>query len=60
MPLVVIVNMDGTIEKRHVGYSPGDEVGLDKEIAEVINSNRLLWPLIEEESEIIKEGKPSE
>ena len=60
MPLVVIVNMDGTIEKRHVGYSPGDEVGLEKEIAEVITSNGLLWPLIEEESEIIKEEESSE
>jgi len=44
MPLVVLVNMDGTIEKRHVGYSPGDEVGLEKEIIEIIASNGLSVP----------------
>ena len=50
MPLVVIVNMDGTIEKRHVGYSPGDEVVLEEEIFEAIISNGLAWPpIIEEE-----------
>ena len=50
MPLVVLVNMDGTIEKRHIGYSPGDEVGLEEEIFEAIISNGLVWPpIIEEE-----------
>ena len=44
MPLVVLVNMDGTIERRHVGYSPGDEVGLEKEIIEIIASNGLSVP----------------
>ena len=42
MPLVVLVNMDGTIEKRHIGYSPGDEVGLEEEIKQIILSNGLL------------------
>ena len=42
MPLVVIVNMDGTIEKRHIGYSPGDEVVLEEEIFEAIISNGLI------------------
>ena len=46
MPLVVIVNMDGTIEKRHIGYSPGDEVGLEEEVFEVIIANDLVWPPI--------------
>jgi len=44
MPLVVIVNMDGTIEKRHIGYSPGDEVVLEGEIVEAIISNGLKLP----------------
>lgn len=38
MPLVVIVGMDGTIERRHVGYNPGDEVKLEQEIVELINN----------------------
>ena len=41
MPLVVLVNMDGSIEKRHIGYSPGDEVGLEDEIKQIILSNGL-------------------
>ena len=49
MPLVVLVNMDGTIEKRHIGYSPGDEVGLELEIIEIIKSNGLEIPLLEDE-----------
>ena len=46
MPLVVIVNMDGTIEKRHIGYSPGDEVELEKEIIDIIKLNGLSLPEI--------------
>ena len=41
MPLVILVNMDGSIEKRHIGYSPGDEVGLEEEIKQIILSNGL-------------------
>ena len=48
MPLVVIVNMDGTIEKRHIGYNPGDEVQLENEIVEVIQLNGLSLPVQEE------------
>ena len=44
MPLVVIVNMDGTIDKRHVGYNPGDEVQLEQEIIQIIQSNNLILP----------------
>ena len=45
MPLVVMVNMDGTIEKRHIGYNPGDEVQLEKEIIEIIQLNGLYLPI---------------
>lgn len=51
MPLVVIVNMDGTIEKRHIGYSPGDEVQLEQEIVEVILSNNLELPILDKKEE---------
>ena len=55
MPLVILVNMDGTIGKRHIGYSPGDEVGLENEIVEIILSNGLNLP---PEEEIIEEEVP--
>ena len=56
MPLVVIVNMDGTIEKRHIGYSPGDEVQLEQEIVEVILGNNLELPSLDKkEKSDIKE-----
>ena len=51
MPLVVIVNMDGTIEKRHIGYSPGDEVQLEQEIVEVILGNNLELPSLDKKEE---------
>ena len=51
MPLVVIVNMDGTIEKRHIGYSPGDEVQLEEEIVEVILGNNLELPSLDKKEE---------
>ena len=50
MPLVIFVNMDGTIGKRHIGYSPGDEVGLENEIVEIILSNGLNLPLSDNEN----------
>ena len=54
MPLVVIVNMDGTIEKRHIGYSPGDEVQLEQEIVEVILGNNLELPSLDKKIVILK------
>tara|TARA_A100001011_G_scaffold399373_1_gene507698 strand:- start:8443 stop:8976 length:534 start_codon:yes stop_codon:yes gene_type:complete len=42
MPLVVLINMDGSIEKRHVGYNPGDEIKLAKEVSDLIVSNGLI------------------
>jgi len=39
MPLILLVNKDGSIYKRHTGYNPGDEIGLEKEIKELIIHN---------------------
>ncbi|MBJ48658.1 MAG: hypothetical protein CMG59_05760 [Candidatus Marinimicrobia bacterium] len=39
MPLVVFINTDGTIESKHIGYNPGDESLLEKEIIDIISSN---------------------
>ena len=47
MPFVIISNSKGKIINRHVGYNPGDEKKLEKEIVELIsiygsNSDSLL------------------
>ena len=39
MPLLLLVNKDGSIYKRHTGYNPGDEIALEKEIKEMIIHN---------------------
>jgi len=39
MPYLLLVNKDGTIFKRHVGFNPGEEVVLEKEIQEIIAFN---------------------
>ena len=39
MPLLLLVNKDGSIYKRHTGYNPGDEIALEKEIKELITHN---------------------
>ena len=39
LPYVLLVNKDGTIFKRHMGYNPGDEITLEKEILEMISLN---------------------
>ena len=41
LPYVLLVNRDGTIFKRHMGYSPGDEISLEKEIVEMIVLNSV-------------------
>ena len=53
MPLVVIVDTDGTIEKRHIGYNPGDEVQLEEEIVEIMNLPVMKKP----ESEYMEDVK---
>lgn len=39
MPFLILVNKDGSIYDRHVGYNPGDEIALEKEIRELIVHN---------------------
>ena len=39
MPYLLLVNKDGSIFKRHVGFNPGDEVNLESEIIEMISFN---------------------
>ncbi|MBT6871577.1 MAG: TlpA family protein disulfide reductase [Candidatus Marinimicrobia bacterium] len=39
MPYLLLVNRDGTIFKRHVGFNPGEEVALEAEIVEMLALN---------------------
>ena len=41
LPYLLLVNTDGTIFKRHMGYNPGDEITLEKEIGELIKLNTI-------------------
>ena len=41
LPYLLLVNTDGTIFRRHMGYSPGDEITLEKEIGELIKLNMI-------------------
>ena len=49
MPLLLLVNKDGSIYKRHTGYNPGDEIALEEEIKELILNNNSQSQLIENE-----------
>ena len=39
-PFTALINMDGTIYSKHLGYERGDEVSLEKEITEFIDYNK--------------------
>jgi len=45
-PFTVLVNMDGTIYSKHLGYEVGDEIALEKEILEFIEYNKQFSSLI--------------
>jgi len=39
MPYLLLINKDGSIFKRHVGFNPGEEVKLEAEIVEMLDLN---------------------
>ena len=41
-PFTALINTDGTIYSKHLGYERGDEVALEKEITELIEYNKKL------------------
>ena len=41
-PYTVLINTDGTIYSKHLGYERGDEIALEKEIAELIKYNKTI------------------
>ena len=51
-PFTALINMDGTIYSKHLGYERGDEVALEKEINELIEYNKQF--------KVEKSPKPSE
>ena len=44
-PYTVLVNTDGTIYSKHLGYERGDEIMLEKEINELIKYNKSISSL---------------
>jgi peroxiredoxin len=41
-PYTVLINTDGTIYSKHIGYERGEEIALEKEINELIKFNKSL------------------
>jgi len=41
-PFTALINMDGTIYSKHIGFERGDEIALEKEIIEFIDYNNEL------------------
>ena len=50
-PYTVLINTDGTIYSKHLGYERGDEIALEKEISELIKYNKTITT-IDDKSEI--------
>jgi len=40
MPYILMVNMDGSIFQRHIGFTIGDEKELEKDIIHLIENNK--------------------
>ena len=59
MPFVIIADSTGEIINRHVGYNPGDEKELEKEILHLLSSAELSSDTLKVESEVsIPEKSP--
>jgi len=54
MPFVIIADSTGKIINRHVGYSPGDEIRLEKEIL------HILQPLAENPDSLQEDTEPKQ
>jgi len=54
MPFVIIADSTGTILSQHVGYNPGDEKKLEKEIVQLLEASVLEVDTIHEKLEILK------
>ena len=44
MPYLVLINSDGTIFKRKVGFNPGEEKKLEKDIMDLLVHNKIELP----------------
>ena len=44
MPYLVLINSDGTIFKRKVGFNPGEETKLEKDILDLLVHNKIELP----------------
>tara|TARA_B100000959_G_C14652705_1_gene488987 strand:- start:13 stop:513 length:501 start_codon:yes stop_codon:yes gene_type:complete len=60
MPFVIIVDSTGEIENRHVGYNPGDEKELEKEILHLLADQQPSTDSLQTKLEASVPGKSSE
>ena len=40
MPFILMVNTDGSIFKRHIGFTIGDEKEIEEDIVKLIDNNK--------------------
>ena len=52
MPFVIIADSSGTIINRHVGYNPGDEKDLEKEIIHLLKVPEIKSDTLQKEQEV--------
>ena len=60
MPFVIIADSTGTITNRHVGYNPGDEKELEKEIVQLLAIPEIKADTLLQEPEEITPEIPSD
>ena len=41
MPYILMINTDGTIQKRHIGFTVGDEKDIERDILDLIQHNTM-------------------
>jgi len=60
MPFVIIADSTGTITNRHVGYNPGDEKELEKEIVQLLAIPEIKADTLLQEPEVLTPEIPSD
>ena len=59
-PFTVLINSDGTIYSKHLGYERGDEIKIEKEIEDLISYNLKFNSTFKKKEKIEKEEKDTE
>ena len=56
----MLINSDGTIYSKHLGYERGDEIKIEREIEELISYNLKFNSTFEKKEKLEKEEKDTE